>query len=142
LPTRSANLPATPRPSADPTLPEAHERLGDRNGSSARANASAIRRAPRERGIGERRTAGTYDYFVCPGHHRDGACRQGYHRADLVEAAVERHYATIQLSEQRRQRIAEAVRAHLGTVTGMTDTEIARERRELSRLDRPRAQAA
>ena len=39
-----------------------------------------------------------------------GECSQPHHRVEAVEAAIEQHYATVMLSEVRRERIAAAVR--------------------------------
>ena len=81
-----------------------------------------------------RGNGGEYDYFICGGRQK-GTCKQGWHRVEDVEAAVERHYASIQLTDRQRERIERLVRRHLDELTGIADTEIARARRILSRLE-------
>jgi hypothetical protein len=50
----------------------------------------------------------TYDYFVCGGRSAR-ICPQPYHRAEAIEHAVERHYATIQLTDSERDRVRTAL---------------------------------
>jgi len=47
---------------------------------------------------------GIYEYFVCPKNQR-GECPQGYQPIDLVEAAVEKHYATVPFSQDERVQV-------------------------------------
>jgi site-specific DNA recombinase len=56
---------------------------------------------------------GTYEYFVCPKNQR-GNCPQSYMPVDLVEAAIERHYATVVLSAAERDQIRRAIAEDLG----------------------------
>jgi site-specific DNA recombinase len=81
-----------------------------------------------------RGNGGEYDYFVCSGRQK-GTCKQGWHRVEQVEAAVERHYIHVQLSDRERERISQHVRAHLDELTGAADIEIARAQRTISRLE-------
>jgi DNA invertase Pin-like site-specific DNA recombinase len=80
------------------------------------------------------RHGGTFDYFICGGRSAR-TCPQRHHRVAAVEAAVERHYATIQLTSTQQDRIREAVRAHLGELAGIADKETSRARAEVTRLD-------
>jgi len=50
---------------------------------------------------------GTYMYFFCSGRHRGGNCLHPYVLIDQVEKAIERYYATVQLTAEE----AETVRA-------------------------------
>ena len=79
---------------------------------------------------------GTYEYFVCEGG-RQGKCPEGHHRAAAVEAAIERHYGSdevIQLAETWRDRIREAVGAHIGAIAKEANKEIAEAKVEQARL--------
>jgi len=80
------------------------------------------------------RRGGLYDYLVCGGRHT-GICTQPYHRADAIEQAVERHYTTIQLTDEERDRIRAAVHKHLHALAKVASKETARARAELTRLD-------
>jgi site-specific DNA recombinase len=81
-----------------------------------------------------RGNGGEYDYFVCKGRYNH-TCKQGWHSVAKVEAAVERHYARVQLSDRRRKRIGKQMRDHLDELAGTANIEIARTQRTLSRLD-------
>jgi site-specific DNA recombinase len=79
---------------------------------------------------------GAYDYFACSGR-RLGTCKQGYHRAAAVEAAIERHYGScedVQLSDEDRDQIRETVRAYVNKKAGALDVQIAEVKAELARL--------
>jgi site-specific DNA recombinase len=77
---------------------------------------------------------GEYDYFVCGGRHAR-VCNQPHHRIDAVEAAVERHYSTIELSDEKRERIRTAVRGHMESLARIAEKETTRARAEVIRLD-------
>ena len=81
-----------------------------------------------------RRHGGLYDYFICGGRTAR-ICNQPHHRVEAVEAAVERHYATIQLTDEQRERIRTAVRTHLDELAKIADKETGRARAEVIRLD-------
>jgi site-specific DNA recombinase len=66
---------------------------------------------------------GIYEYFVCPRNQR-GECLQGYQPIDLVEAAIEDHYATVPFSEAERQEIRKAITDDLGERVAVTKQEI------------------
>jgi site-specific DNA recombinase len=68
---------------------------------------------------------GLYEYFVCPRNQR-GNCPQGYQPVDLVEAAIEDHYATVQLSEAEREEIRQAVTISLGERVATAQHEVDR----------------
>ena len=77
---------------------------------------------------------GEYDYFICGGHHAH-LCNQPHHRVEAIEAAVERHYATVELSDEKRERIRSAVHAHMDALAQIAEKETARARAEVVRLD-------
>ncbi len=81
-----------------------------------------------------RGNGGEYDYFVCSGRQR-GTCKQGWHPVEEVEVAVERCYASVQLSDKRRQRIGQHVREHLDKLAAAADIEITRAQRTLSQVE-------
>ncbi len=68
---------------------------------------------------------GTYEYFVCSNNQR-GHCAQGYQPVHLVEAAIERHYATVRLTDADAERVRKAVAARLETMAETAEQEIAR----------------
>jgi len=73
-----------------------------------------IMRLMRGKGNGD-----TYFYYICRGR-QDRACTQPYLRVEAVEAAVNRHYATVRLSEQfschLRGQLDDAVLSDLGSL--------------------------
>jgi site-specific DNA recombinase len=77
---------------------------------------------------------GLYDYFICSGR-QERRCSQTYHRMEAVEAAVERHYAKVELSEAERQSIREAVKAHVAVIAELAAQKIADAEAVLTRLD-------
>jgi site-specific DNA recombinase len=68
---------------------------------------------------------GTYEYFLCPRNQR-GECPQGYQPVDLVEAAVEDHYATVPFSDVEREEIREVIATDLGERVTTAKQEIDR----------------
>lgn len=82
-----------------------------------------------------RGNGGIYDYFLCRGRQQ-GVCSQTHHRAEAVEQAVELHYATVQLTRQRRELIRQAVRQQLEGLAELAGKELGRARVELTRLER------
>jgi site-specific DNA recombinase len=80
------------------------------------------------------RRGGLYDYFICSGRQAR-ICTQPHHRVEAVEAAVERHYVCVQLTDQQRERIRAAVHTHLAALAEIAAKETARARAELTRLD-------
>lgn len=77
---------------------------------------------------------GVYEYFICIARQRRG-CSQGHHRVEAVEAAVERHYAMIQLPALQREAIRDAVAGHLRDVEMVAEREVGQARDRLGRLD-------
>jgi site-specific DNA recombinase len=65
---------------------------------------------------------GTYFYFICRGR-QSHSCTQPYLRVEAVEAAVERHYVTVTLSEGFRDRVRgeldEALLSSLGSLAAL-----------------------
>ena len=80
------------------------------------------------------RRGGLYDYLVCGGRNA-GTCGQPYHRAEAIEQAVERHYSTLQLTDDDRERVREAVHTHLHALAKAAAKETARARAEVTRLN-------
>jgi site-specific DNA recombinase len=68
---------------------------------------------------------GTYEYFLCPRNQR-GECPQGYQPVDLVEAAVEDHYATVPFSDAEREEIRKVIATDLGERVTTAKQEIDR----------------
>jgi site-specific DNA recombinase len=68
---------------------------------------------------------GIYEYFVCPRNQR-GECPQGYQPVDLVENAVEDHYATVSLTETERDEVRQAISNDLGERVATAKQEIDR----------------
>ena len=77
---------------------------------------------------------GTYEYFVCPEKQRR-TCGQPYHRAEVVEAAVERYYRKVQLSKARQRRIRQTIKARLDAMAAVSERETARCHGELRSLE-------
>jgi site-specific DNA recombinase len=73
---------------------------------------------------------GTYEYFVCPRNQR-GECPQGYQPVDLVEAAIEDHYAIVPLSEAEREEVRKMIANDLGKRVATAQQEIDRCQRVL-----------
>jgi site-specific DNA recombinase len=76
---------------------------------------------------------GIYEYFVCPRNQR-GECLQSYQPTDLVEAAVEDHYATVSFSEAERKEIRKAITDDLGERVAITQQEIENSKGVLQQL--------
>jgi site-specific DNA recombinase len=66
---------------------------------------------------------GFYEYFVCPRNQRR-ECPQGYQPVDLVEAAIEEHYATVAFSEAERQEIRRTITDDLNDRVATSQQEI------------------
>jgi site-specific DNA recombinase len=68
---------------------------------------------------------GFYEYFVCPLHQRR-TCPAVYQRVEAVEAAVEEHYRTINLSDHDQERVRTAIEQHLAKLATTSTSEIDR----------------
>lgn len=68
---------------------------------------------------------GTYEYFICPLHQRNH-CHQHGQRVDAVEAAIERHYKTVELSDQDRSRVVAFIERHLAKQATTSKKELRR----------------
>ena len=68
---------------------------------------------------------GIYEYFVCPRNQR-GECPQSYQPVDLVENAVEDHYATVSLTEAERDEVRQAISDDLGERVATAKQEVDR----------------
>jgi site-specific DNA recombinase len=68
---------------------------------------------------------GIYEYFVCPRNQR-GECLQGYQPVDLVEAAIEDHYATVPFSAAEREEVRKEITDDLGERVATAQQEIER----------------
>jgi site-specific DNA recombinase len=76
---------------------------------------------------------GTYEYFLCPRNQRR-ECPQSYQPVDLVEAAVEDHYANVPLSETEREEIRRAITDDLDNRIATVQQEIDNSRGVLEQL--------
>ena len=76
---------------------------------------------------------GLYEYFVCSRNQR-GECPQGYQPADLIETAVEDHYAGVSLSETEREAVRKALTNDLGERVALAQQEIENCRGVLAQL--------
>ena len=76
---------------------------------------------------------GIYEYFVCPKNQR-GQCPQSYQPVDVVEAAIEAHYATVALSAEERTQVREAIVKDLGEKVATAQQEIERCRAVLQEI--------
>jgi DNA invertase Pin-like site-specific DNA recombinase len=77
---------------------------------------------------------GEYEYFICGGKQH-GSCSHTSHRVQAVEAAVEEHYATQELSEEECQRIRAAIRSRVEATTILAAEKVAEAELQLVRLD-------
>jgi len=76
---------------------------------------------------------GTYEYFICPKRQR-GECQQAYQPVDLVEQAIENHYATGALSQDERQQVRDAITKDLNDRIELAQREVDRCRGVLAQL--------
>jgi site-specific DNA recombinase len=77
---------------------------------------------------------GEYEYFLCGGRQH-GHCSQTSHRVEAVEAAVEAHYDTKELSADERERLREAVTKHIEAATVLSAEKVAEAELRLTRLE-------
>ncbi len=68
---------------------------------------------------------GIYEYFVCPRNQR-GECPQRCQPVDLVEAAIEDHYAGVPFSDAEREEIRQAIAKDLSERVATAQQEIDR----------------
>ena len=66
---------------------------------------------------------------------RSGGSTQPHHRVEAVEAAIERHYSTLELDEEERTRVKAALREHTEALAKVARRETTRARSEVTRLD-------
>src|SRR5581483_8698536 len=76
-----------------------------------------------------------YRLYFTRGRRNARVCHQHHHRAEAVEAAIERHYATIQLTQPQRDRVRDSVQNHIQALVAVAEKETARARAEVTRLD-------
>jgi site-specific DNA recombinase len=82
---------------------------------------------------------GIYEYFFCIGRQtRRTACTQSYLPVEVVEAAVERYYATVRLPEHLQIRIRDGLRAELDQQQLRAAPERAQERKRTTELEEER----
>ena len=84
------------------------------------------------RNIGRR--GGAFDYFVCRGRQLK-TCSQRHHPVDLIEDAIGRYYARVQLTDTRRERVRTLIHDRFDGLIAVAEREIARAARQLERLD-------
>jgi site-specific DNA recombinase len=77
---------------------------------------------------------GLYEYFVCGGRQHSN-CKQRAHRVEAVEAAIEQHYATKELTDAERDALRSAVTAHIETVSTLAAEKISEAEAMLIRLN-------
>jgi site-specific DNA recombinase len=77
---------------------------------------------------------GTYAYFVCPSRQRK-QCSQRFHRVDRVEEAIERYYATVDMPEEDRLRVRQAVQERLAEMAAVSEKELTRCSQVLGQLE-------
>jgi hypothetical protein len=75
----------------------------------------------------------TSEYFLCPRNQR-GECPQGYQPVDLVETAIENHYARVPFSETERETIRKAITDDLSERVATVQQEIDNSRSVLEQL--------
>ena len=94
---------------------QAHNHSGERDRKHQHYLKGTIRCSCGSRLIYSRNkgNGGIYEYFVCP-RNQHGECPQGYQPIDLVEAAIEDHYATVSISPAECDAIRRAIREDLG----------------------------
>jgi DNA invertase Pin-like site-specific DNA recombinase len=68
---------------------------------------------------------GHYEYFLCPRNQRR-TCTQGYQPVDLVETAIEEHYATVSLSHAECDEVRRTITDDLGERVAIAKQEIDR----------------
>jgi site-specific DNA recombinase len=77
---------------------------------------------------------GDYEYFVCGGRQH-GNCKQRAHRVQAVEAAIEQHYGTKELTDQERDKLRSAMTRHIESATALAAEKVAQAETALTRLD-------
>jgi site-specific DNA recombinase len=78
---------------------------------------------------------GEYQYFLCGGRQHAN-CSQTSHRVEAVEAAVEAHYSTQELSDEERERLRKAVTKHIEAATVLSAERVAEAELRLTQLER------
>ncbi len=66
---------------------------------------------------------GLYEYFVCSRNQR-GECPQGYQPTDLIEGAIEDHYAGVSFSAEERETVRNSLTHDLGERVALAQQEI------------------
>jgi site-specific DNA recombinase len=75
-----------------------------------------------------------FDYFVCRGRQLR-TCSQRYVPVGLVEDAIVRHYARVQLSDAQRERIRALIHERFDGLVAVGEREMARAAQRLEALD-------
>jgi site-specific DNA recombinase len=106
---------------------QAHNHSGERDRKHQHFLKGTIRCSCGSRLIYSRHkgNGGIYEYFVCP-RNQHGECPQVYQPVDLVEAAIEDHYATVSFTETEREEIRRTVRDDLGERVATAQQEVER----------------
>jgi site-specific DNA recombinase len=119
------------------TVLAAHKHSGERDRKHAHYLKGSIfcgqcgRRLTYSRSRG--RSGAYFEYFVCSAN-KGGGCEQRAQRVDHVEVAIERYYGTVRMSDADRERVQQAVEAHLANLAGVSTEEIDRCNRVLDEL--------
>jgi site-specific DNA recombinase len=78
----------------------------------------------------------TYEYFYCVGRqHYERSCKQGWMPVEAVENAVIDHYKTIQLSDERTERIRAAILDRIGAMERTADRQREKQTAEVERIE-------
>ena len=86
---------------------------------------------------------GQYLYFFCLGRHqRRTNCTLPYIPVAEIEAAVERHYATVRIPDDVQDDIRQGLRAELDHQRDQAEPEIAHARRRVTELEEERRRLA
>jgi site-specific DNA recombinase len=77
-----------------------------------------------------------YEYFYCVGRqHYDRSCTQSWMSVEAVEAAVIAHYETIQLSDERIEKVRDAILAHIDALESTADQQRGKQKAEIDRIE-------
>jgi len=79
------------------------------------------------------RSGAYFEYFICSAN-KGGGCPQRAQRIDHVEVAIERYYGTVRITDTDRERVQQAVEAHLANLASASTEEIDRCNRVLDEL--------
>jgi site-specific DNA recombinase len=86
---------------------------------------------------------GQYPYFYCLGRHqRRTTCTQKYLPVEAVEAAIERHYATVRFTQELADTIQTGLKAEMDNQTARARPELTMAARRVTELEAERKRLA